>query len=84
MKASAFIESPPSFCREIRPTRTLSEQDGVCSPGVRQHPATALHRHLAVQRPIRGFESSAGKCPSPFSLPIQAVNDQGRYGPQTR
>jgi hypothetical protein len=36
-----------------RPSRTLSKPDGICSWGVDQHLATALHRHLAVKRPYR-------------------------------
>ena len=38
----------PQIAVDIRPTRTLSKPDGICSSGVGQHLATALHRHLAV------------------------------------
>jgi len=34
-----------------RPTRTLSEPDGICSSGVGQHPATALAPPLGRKTP---------------------------------
>ena len=41
----------PQIDVAIRPTRTLSEPDGICSSGLGQHPATALAPPLGRKTP---------------------------------
>src|ERR1019366_5891837 len=44
------VEAGSLITVENRPTRTLSEPDGICSSGVGQHPATALAPPLGRSR----------------------------------
>ena len=46
------VEAGSLITVENRPTRTLSEPDGICSSGVGQHPATALAPPLGRITPI--------------------------------
>src|ERR1039457_4172745 len=54
-----MTDKPEVGCPQIasvnRPTRTLSEPDGICSSGLCQHPATALAPPLGRKTPIPDF-----------------------------
>src|ERR1039457_1702077 len=59
-----------------RPTRTLSEPDGICSSGVGQHPATALAPPLGRITPnplLYGVSSALSRRFADFSLIWLAV-----------
>ena len=63
---------------EIRPTRTLSKPDGICSSGVGQHPVNARHANLPYNAQTTDVHRRLSTSPVVGDLPLTIHRDSFR------